>query len=581
MASMISFFGVSARGCDEVPPNGYRWDGKQDLSSNLSRLKCPIAQMKFLLEQSLITAYYTKFLGLKCHDVISDYINELNSYIDYRFARVAENGKIFQDSYLKIYQMLQSLVKFNRGGNWVDLNIKLVCEFLFDGEDRITPIVFSREKKAYLIAFLMWMNRTVQEGYEEYSATEPFGVISFYCDTWGSGCNIVVYTRFHPIGLTFSSKRTPIDAMTAVSMLGFMSHMNWSNSSFELFAGIMSEMCIHADINKVGLTGNHVLAYILRTGFNFESVDRRYARLVGIIPEMPSANSVLFSGVLEFLQYCSRNCGMTATDKTLVAKIFGILAATKEQKQSAAYLAKMDATASAEEHTAFRHTMGACEALQLISQSPSLITAQTGSQVTGSTEEATTGGKNEGNADPKTSTDTKETGNKEGSDNPDGKKEGDASGQPEEVKESDLGPDDTSAEEGDDPNGSPDMGGDDGNGSGEPSTTDPSSTQPASAPAEPNTSDDKGIEFVITPPESSTVDSVLFREEMYKFLTNVLTNPPKCMSPQDIATLTALKRFWLSSLSIETIRGIVEACIRLPKSINNSIRKSTEYKNEQ
>ncbi len=118
---------------------------------------------------------------------------------------------------------------------------------------------------------------------------------------------------------------------------------------------------------------------------------------------------------------------------------------------------------------------------------------------------------------------------------------------------------------------------DDQVGSSDPGTDQSTSAQPASTP-ETQTSDDTGIPFEFVTEDSATVDSVLFREEMDKFLTNVLTNPPKCMSPQDVDTLTALKRFWLHCLSIDTIKGIVEACIRLPKTVKSSLRKSTEIK---
>ena len=570
---MISYFGsVRYRDYDDdnQPSSNFSWDGRQDLSSNLSRLGCPYNQLKILLEQSLAVAYYLKFMGPKCHEVINDYIEDLNNDITFRFARVTRNGRVFEDNFLRVYQMLQSLVKFNRGGNWTDLDIKLISEFLYDGDERYEqPICFS---KGYLIPFLMWMNKnTDDQSYTAPNSDERVGVCSFYISDHCSGWNkLYVVVNCHPIGLEFSGRRTPIDQMTAVPILGLMSHFIWTASTFETFVGIVSDFCMHEDIERYGLSGTHHLAYCFKKAV----IENRIFDVSGSNNSVFLATSPykdrIFTGVMDFLKFCSENRAMEVVDRNIVAKAFGVLAQTKEQKESAAYLYKQDATASADEFNSFRHTMGSCEALQLISQNPTLVAAQTGSQATGSTEAATDGGDNKQGAEPgKEPAEPKETGTK----TEDEPSEGDASDKPE--SEQDLGPDDTSAEEADTP-GSTDAGGDDGTGSGEPSTTDPSSTQPASAPAEPNTSDDKGIDFVITPPDSSTVDAVLFREEMYKFLTNVLTNPPKCLSPQDISTLTALKRFWLSSLSIETIKGIVEACIRLPKSINHSIRKSTE-----
>jgi len=566
MASMISYFGSIRWSEDNKPSSEFCWDGHQDLSSNLNRLGCPYKQLKVLLDQSFAVAYYLKFMGPKCHEVINDYIEELNNDITYRFARACRNGRIFEDNFLRIYQILQSLVKFNRGGNWTNVDVNLVKEFLFDGDERENqPVALP---KGGLVPFLMWMNKNDETTYTCESPQKRLGVCSFYI---GDICHskLKVYVENHPIGLEFSGRSTPIDTITAVPLLGLLSHFIWTERSFESFVGIASEFCLHEDIERYGLTGTHHMAYCFKCGVLHNKRFNVSGSNEGIFPRTSPYKDRIFPGVLDFLKFCSEHRGMTVADRDIVAKTFGVIASTKEQKESAAYLAKQDATASADEFNSFRHTMGSCESLQLISQNPTLVAAQTGSQVTGSTEEATQGGENKQGADSGQPAEPKETEPK----TEEGPTEGDASDKPEDEK--DLGPDDTSAEEADTP-GSTDAGGDDGNGSSEPSTTDPSSTQPESAPAEPNTSDDKGIEFVITPPDSSTVDAVLFREEMYKFLTNVLTNPPKCLSPQDIATLTALKRFWLSSLSIETIKGIVEACIRLPKSINHSIRKSTE-----
>lgn len=573
MASMISHFGyVNNSDSDDATQasQAVRWGVNTDLSSNLKEIRCPYTQMRILLDQSFAVAYYLKFMGNRCHEMINDYIEELNNDICYRFARVCNNGKIFEDNFQKIYQTLMNLVKFNRGGNWTDVNIGLVSEFLWDGSERLgEPVFFGKEEKGYLVPFLMWMNSGVQEGYDTYTAVKgKVGIVGFRLDYRGcdrSEGRYCVYPNFMGVGLEFSAVKTPIDTMTFVPILGYMSHMNWTGVKFETCLGMIGDLCIHTDIDRFGISGTHHLAFCLNRSLFYDVSGAAYD-----VHEIVSRyKDKLFTGMMEFLKFCSTNRGMEAIDGNVVAKAFNILAHTKEQKDSAAYLVKRDAAASADELRAFKHCMGTCEALQLISQNPTLVAAQTSNQETGEAKDPPSGGENkptdtgDGIEEPK-EPETKE--DKEPT-------EGDDSDKPQDDR--DIGPDDTSAEEADQPSTS-DAGGADGNDPSGSSTADPSSTQTVSAPEEPNTSDEKGIEFVITPPDSSTLNAVLFREEMYKFLTNVLTNPPKCMSPQDIATLTALKRFWLSSLSIETIKGIVEACIRLPKSINNSIRKSTE-----
>ena len=583
MASMISYVGRMPYIEDGVDPSTvFDWKKTESLSSNLVRLSCPYGQLKVLLEQSLAIAYYVKFMGLRCHEVINEFIEELNNDITYRFARNC--GHVFQDNFKKIYQTLNNLVKFNRGGNWTDVDIGLVVEFLFDGTKTYgVPSVWTQpDGKGTLVPFLMFMNKTPSAGYTEF-ADSRCGVCSFDLDTIRddnyTNVALRLYPRFHPIGRSFSYERTPLDKLMNCSLLAMLSHFDWSNTGLEGCIGIVSEFCLHSDIDRYGITLNHLIAYCFS--------EQMYGRLIkfniagyteDIDPVEPSSKFELFRAFLAFVNFCTEHRGMAVADKVIIAKAFGCLASTKEQKESVNYLMKEGACASADDLRSFKQVMGAVEALQLISQSPTLITAQTGNQVTGTTEDATQGG------------DDKQDTSTDKDDKPDQSAEKkEDSKEPEENKEDDNSepsPDDDGADDlpSDDTTGAgedmPDAGqgeNDDQVGSGDPGADQSSSAQSDSTP-EVVTSDDNGIKFEFVTEDSATVDSVLFREEMDKFLTNVLTNPPKCLSPQDVETLSALKRFWLHCLSIDTIKGIVEACIRLPKTVKSSIRKSTEIK---
>jgi len=579
MASMISYFGcVSSRDKDEQEPSSaFRWDGRQDLASNLTKLGCPVGQLKVLLDQALGAAYYLKFYGPRCHEVINDYIEELTNDITYRFTRSC--ARTYTDNFLKIYNTLMGLVKFLRGGNWSDVDIALVKEFLFDGTTRTeTPVVF--KDHGTLVPFLMWMNRGVQPEFTSYAA-ERCGVMSFHistarcceyeCDMLSVGvCN-------HAIGRSFSVERTPLDQLTQCPLLGFLSHFDWTTTTFEAGIGIISEFCLHEDIERYGISLSHQLAYCLRISCVFPRFDIRGVN-EGIEPVMAKYHEQLFNAMLAFVAHCSQKCGMDVVDRNIVAKAFGVFAYTKEQRESVAYLRKCEAVPSADELKSFKKVMGCVESLQLISQNPTLTTAQASNQVTGSTE-ATEPGKGEAGNKPEPTKGTEDPSKADkGQEAP--KKEEGTEGDDSKPTDDDDGADDTNTDDTMEEEPATQTGADDGNaspgGSGDPSVGNEPSTQTGDTPEEVNTSDDKGIEFEFAIPDSSTVDSVLFREEMYKFLKNVLTNPPKCLSPQAIETLTALRQLWLSCLSIETIKGIVEACIRLPKSIKHSIHKSTE-----
>lgn len=566
MISTISYFGTLRRS-DENCCNVDR-----DCISNIS---CPILRLRCLLEQALAAAMYVKFYGLRCHECITEYIDALNNEIAYKFAR--ECGKKYTDNYKKIYDTLQDLVRFNRGGNWSDIDIKLISEFIFDGNElKDLPVVWrNADDKGYLIPFLMWMNKRCTYDSTEFAANQC-GLVTFQMgNDWSSDGDRRTYCvrpRFHLIGRSFSFEKTPIDTIYNLPILGILSHFNLGELKFESLVGVMTEFCIHCDVERYGLSMTHLLAYCLKLGVMYPVFDITGDHY-GIDPVVPEFRNQMFNALVTFASFCTEHRGLTAVDKDIIAKAFGAVAATKEQKDSVAYLSDANAVPSADEYKSFKKTIGSVEAFSFISQNQSLVTAQTVHQVLGATEAADPAQGGEGDAKkPEQPADPNQAA--EGKDkNQEGEKKDEGNDDQNPPSNDDAGSDDfpsddtPGAEGGDDPG----EGGTD-SGSSDPNPDD-SSVPSGDAPHEPDTSDDRGIEFTIVPLESSTVDSVVFREEMYKFLSNVLANPPKCMSPQDIEMLNKLRKYWLSSLSIDSIRSIVETCIRLPKSLTKTNSK--------
>ena len=146
------------------------------------------------------------------------------------------------------------------------------------------------------------------------------------------------------------------------------------------------------------------------------------------------------------------------------------------------------------------------------------------------------------------------------------------SDQPEETEEDDTSEDDeeeTGEEAGGEESGTDDASSD--------ATSSSDVTDMPSEDEQPNTSDSRGFKFKVANPEAETTDSVMFREEMDHFLANILANPPEDLSPQNIQTLTSLHRYWLHTLSIGTIMGIVGSCIKhLPESLKQLTTQCTE-----
>ena len=588
MASMISYFGRIHKDPESNQSPIVKWEHSNSIGSNVSRIECPYTQLRILFEQSLAVAYYLKFYGSRCHEVVNDFIEELNQDISIRFA--SKYSKTFTDSYKQIYDATMSLVKFNRGGHWVDLDVGLILEYLFDGRNWYdVPTVWKRAEKGNVAAFILFMNKKVSSEYEQYVCDRvgvtTFGLGAIYSEGSDVIESITVRPEHHTVGSTFISTKTVVDGIDKLASVAFLSHFDFSGCSFEGSIGILAQFRFHDDITKFGLSQSHRLGYLLHKGLYRDpfwdlEVDLRGANPTLMTHDISFKND-LFCALLDFVKFCTEHRNMKLVDKSFIARTFGCLAESKQNKDSVLYLLKSGATASADMLKAFQQTMGTCESLVLISQKPTLMTAQTVSQATVSTE-ATEGG-DDNKAEPKQEEQKSESQEADKKDDQTGetqKKEDDDTSPPSSDDDGadDLPSDDTTGEEDAGNPAQPDDNGESGSGSSDPSGTGTSSAQPDTTTEQTNTSDENGIHFEITPPDSSTVDAVIFREEMYKFLSNVLTNPPKCMSPQDIETLNALRKFWLSCLSIDTIKGIVEACIRLPKSIKNSIRKSTEQK---
>jgi len=103
------------------------------------------------------------------------------------------------------------------------------------------------------------------------------------------------------------------------------------------------------------------------------------------------------------------------------------------------------------------------------------------------------------------------------------------------------------------------------------STTDQSVTQTTGTPEEIDASDTDGIPFEISAEGSETVDSVMIREEIDQFITNILVNPPKELSPQSVAALTTLQKCWVHLLTVETVVRILDRLVAIPEKFKNII----------
>ena len=278
---------------------------------------------------------------------------------------------------------------------------------------------------------------------------------------------------------------------------------------------------------------------------------------------------------MTFMAALNKKWGVQIRSRELFVRFFGPITEKRSDEEKVVdYVEKAgsDQVASAESLMAYeRHMLGSCEAINLISQEPTILAKESGAENTDDDPEdnddvnfnldeipgiddAEPGLEAEDDsADADTSTDTDES-----SDDP-----SPTPGNNNEEEGASAGEDETQ-----DPNG-PDNGTSASSEVDDQSAGGSISTQPNAEPEELEDSDEDGIPFSVVPEGAETVGSVLFREELDQFLTDVLTNPPKKLSPQSVSALTKLQRNWIHILSVETIVRILDKLIALPERFKN------------
>ena len=575
MASIISYFGSAPAYipiADQLnsPPSNLpsfdSWVGSKVFSENLVKFSKQ-DQLRFYLDQELALAYFLTFFGGRCHEAVNEYCATVASHAS-RFVS-AERTNLNYGHYPRILEALENLIKYTRGsGKWVDAPIRSIMEFLnIESEGvKFLPLFFRYESMmTCLTSFLAWRNELPQEGY--LVITGKCGVIvpvlcnSYRKDITSNIWDCVVRPDFAAISTAFDTTSTDIDKrLYHCSILAFLSHFDLSTTSPETIIGLISQFAFHTDVNRSGLSTTQLLAIAMRYGVT------RELSFSGDSPclesDLAHLRSSLFQMMSYFINWYVETWHIEKIDREILFRTFFVLADTKEQKTMATFLKQADASPSAEAWEAYKRILPGCESLQLISQNPTSV--DTALDATVALKDETEGEGSNNNpetTEPKTGTDgTASTDDQ----NTDGDEGNDEPSEPEE----DL--DEQTEETDDDPTATPDEGEDEStentdDGSSSEDETDETTTihDESSQPAL-NLSDKRGIVLEWTKPDDETIDTALFREEVNTLISDILANPPKTMSTQNVATLLALKRYWLYTLRVESIVGILESCIRIP-----------------
>ena len=549
-----------------------------DMTSYLLTLT-PVQQLRFAVDQALCISYLAWLNGPRASEFLVAYAEWLKWFVDSKLSTYK-----FDAVYQEVYEDCVRIVSTWLGGHWEDVNIGSIKVLVYEPlmKDRALPCALNT---CSAIPYMMYRNKEVQPGFAVW--TGSFAIPTCVTVT----CSKSVYINNRPIGRNFEAK--VVDHAPEVSN----ARMNWIRNGFPIL-----DLLYHIDLNGVDfesilsliaglmftedpyreLSRNHGLFYvtnrILNSLFSVDFLDiSRQGNMFTL--DKPAIKSCPIDGIartlMTFMAALNKKWGVQIRSRELFVRFFGPITEKRSDEEKVVdYVEKAgsDQVASAESLMAYeRHMLGSCEAINLISQEPTILAKESGAENTDDDPEdnddvnfnldeipgiddAEPGLEAEDDsADADTSTDTDES-----SDDP-----SPTTGNNNEEEGASAGEDETQ-----DPNG-PDNGTSASSEVDDQSAGGSISTQPNAEPEELEDSDEDGIPFSVVPEGAETVGSVLFREELDQFLTDVLTNPPKKLSPQSVSALTKLQRNWIHILSVETIVRILDKLIALPERFKN------------
>lgn len=536
---------------------------------DLKRLP-PVNQLRFALDQAIACSYFFWLHGVGYDEFLNSYSKWLKDFVYNHLSKYTDEFVSYAAG--KMYEACRSIIDNFYSPDWTDIDINDVAVFVYKAvtqKEVTAPLALDG---AFAAAYLSHRNSLPKK----VDVPEAFFVPRYYISdgyiSISSVCRSPGYQKELPLEIESSLIYKDLMAEAAqnkITFIDFLIKASLTNgiTRFESILGILDNLCPDPKTDLCTVNGNSRLFYAthcaLRRLFCIDFLD--VARIYGRLQSTGIADSRGIGQVLiRLLGYLNKYHGVVFGSKDLFIAFFrsGRLL-DPVVKRAVNFVAEYANGTTAEDKAAFESLGISCEAINLISQTTTTSIAQ----VRGA-DETVMKDKDD---------DQEET--LDLSDIPDidvaepgleAEEEEDTTTDGDESQESD----DSSSKEGSQGDNSDEQtesnpyddidGGDE---SGDNSPTDPEQTSDMPGSGEPEDidgSDSKGVVFKVSPEGSETVDSVIIREEIDKFLTDILANPPKKLSPQSVSALTTLQKNWVHILSVETIVGILEQIVSVP-----------------
>ncbi len=568
--------GCSGRGKNSI----YNWNTPEAFQKDLERL-APAYKLRFALDQTIAVSYLMWLYGAEADAFVCAYGDWLKDFIFKHLAKFEKDA--FSDAVTsKLYQAAKNITTCWYSNDWIDVPASDIISYVYksqSGIDEVAPVALDVSMAA---PYLMFRNSLMAS--EDYAG--PVEVPYYRLGQYDGPVLFIYGTK---IGTGFT-KEYPVETMESKSFAMLMSAANQINApilkfltrvtltnvdAFEKILKFIADRRLSCDPTTV-CNGNSKLFYatylVLNELFDVDFLDVFNSR--GYVWSVRRAD---YEGIgqtlLSLLVYLNERYGTVATSRDLFVRFFGskIINSKDEALTRAIRFAATNGTCAccAEDKEAVESLGMSCEAMKLIisdsqnttipaevrgadeaakenegdqgenldlSDLPELDVAEPGLEAEEEDDTVTDGDQTEGEDDSSSGDDNKD-------DNAATKQDDTASG------DDNQGPDDPGGDSGSDPNNS--------------------NTQGSNTPEEIDASDDDGIVFEISPEGSETVDSVMAREELDKFISDILVNPPKQLSPQAVSALTTLQKNWVHILSVATIVGILGKLVELPEKFKN------------
>ena len=571
-----------------------KWYEKKSSEGFLNALRETVTatdQLRFILDQTLILSELFWLYGVRANEFLVTYAKDIKEYTD----TVLPNHH-YTGVHASIFKDIKNIQSVWFGVEWIDVDIKTIKTFLFDlaGDNKdevIHPVACTAPA---IIPYLMQRNRFAQEGYVEWVGGVALPKPEF-------GCLPVVNVYNREIANKFTARfedkfgdpsfKSLFQKLSQFPIVLFFAKCGFGNGDFEGILGILASMNLHFDEARVSSKNfglfyatASILSLVFSADFlNLVKWDGRfifrthYKAYRSRFYEQACALFALFT-----LKHIEQ--GMKMRSGELFRRFFLEFVRTEDNKHTdfekiielvASDASRNGGTVAAEGLAAFTRLTGlecSMEAIDLISRRNT--TAST--QEPGADEVV-----EESEGEPAFEADSYDEVFKDGADasleaedaEGDQKSEDEEDNAPAEDEEGSDDPpnednqDETSSDDAGDGNADENAGGDDPGGS-DPNNSQVN-TQTTGEPESVEASDDEGIEIRFVPEGSETVESVILREELDQFITEVLKNPPKKLSSQAVSALTALQQYCIHLLSVETIVGILGKIVSLPEKFKD------------